>query len=206
MFGKKKSESADSLKELKGATLQNVLMGTLFVLLGVLLVLNPKGVVETLCFSVGSVILLIGAVNLIIYFVSDVKNNLPKNKFIIGIVLIILGLFFIVGYKTIMKIMSRIIGVLIIFNGVMKLQSALNAMKMKAKGWAYLALISVVTILIGAVFLLHFFGTAKIVLRIVGLFLILIGMMDMVNVVYIRKRLGDYLKDMEALTQEAKEL
>ena len=31
-------------------------------------------------------------------------------------------------------------------------------------------------------------------------------MMDMVKVVYIRKRLGDYLKDMEALTQEAKEL
>lgn len=206
MFGKKKMEEADSMKALKGATLQNVLMGVLFILLGVFLVLNPKGVARTICFSIGAVILTIGVVNLIIYFVSDVKHNLPKNKFIIGVVLVILGLFFIIGYRAIMEIMSRIMGVMIIFNGVMKLQSALDAMKMKAKGWVYFLLISVVTLLIGAIFLIHSFGSAKLVLRIVGLVLIAIGVTDLISVLYIRKRLGEYLQDKEALIQDAKEL
>ena len=206
MFGKKKMEEADSMKALKGATLQNVLMGLLFVLLGVFLVLNPKGVARTICFSIGSVVLLIGVANLVIYFVSDVKHNLPKNKFIIGVILVILGLFFIIGYRAIMEIMSRIMGVMIIFNGVMKLQSALDAMKMKAKGWAVLLLISVVTLLIGAAFLIFSFGSAKLVLRIVGLLLIAIGVSDLVSVLYIRKRLGEYLQDRDALIQDAKEI
>ena len=206
MFGKKKMEEADSMKALKGATLQNVLMGLLFVLLGVFLVLNPKGVARTICFSIGSVVLLIGVANLVIYFVSDVKHNLPKNKFIIGVILVILGLFFIIGYRAIMEIMSRIMGVMIIFNGVMKLQSALDAMKMKTKGWAVLLLISVVTLLIGAAFLIFSFGSAKLVLRIVGLLLIAIGVSDLVSVLYIRKRLGEYLQDRDALIQDAKEI
>ncbi len=206
MFGKKKRESEiQSLNQLKGFTWQSVLMGILFVLIGVVLVFNPEGVARTICFTIGAIIAAVGVINIILYFATDFKNNIQQNKLVIGILLSVLGLFFIVGYRIIMSVIPFVMGILIIFNGIVKLQTALNLVKIKAGSWGLSLAIAIITILLGVGIVLNSFGAAKTILRVIGFCLIFSGITDIINVVYLGKKTRNYFKDMEALNQDLKD-
>lgn len=203
MFGKKKqNEELDELKQLKGLKWQSILMGLLFVLVGMVLILNPESVARTICFTVGSIIMIVGIIDIIVYFLTDFKNNMQQNKLVLGILLLVVGIFFIAGYKIIVSIIPLVMGILILFNGVMKLQTALNAAKMKSNGWGYLLGIAIVVIILGAVIIFNPFGTAAMVLRVAGVCLVFSGVMDIINMVYMSRKMSDYIKDMEALNQD----
>lgn len=203
MFGNKKN--SEILKELRGATWQSVLIGILFVLFGVTLLLNPEGLTRAVCYTVGIIFMAAGIVQLIIYFMSNVEKNMQSNRFIVGIILIAIGIFFIAGYRLIMSIIPFVMGILILFNGVMKLQTALDAMKMKANRWGFLLVIAIITIILGLFVAFNPFKAAKTVLRLVGACMIFSGVTDLVNVIYISRGLKNYIKDMEALVQDPKD-
>ena len=205
MFFKSKSkkikEEIDELKEIKGIKLQSVLIAIVFILLGTVLVINPLGTTRTICYSIGSIILGAGIVFIIIYLVSDYKDNIKKNKLVIGIVLTIIGILFFVLYRLVVSVIPTVIGVLIFINGLTKLQTALDARRINKDKSLWMIIMAVVVILVGAFAIINPFGVSGLVLRVLGIILMISGITDLVSFIILNKKIKDHIKDMEALEQ-----
>lgn len=201
----KKKKQSEALKELKGVTWQSVVVGILFVLLGVVLLINPEEVTRRIFYTIGTLIVVFGLIQLLMYFLSNVERSLKRNRFIIGILMIIAGVFFIFGYKIIKNAVPYIMGVFILANGIMKMQTAMNAMKIKGNRWGLLVLIAALTILLGIAILILANGITNFVLRIVGASMIFSGVTDIINMIYMSRGLKNYIEDMEALVQDSKD-
>ena len=198
---KKRKEEIDELKELKGIKLQSVLIAILFILLGLVLAINPLGVTRTICYTIGSIILCAGVVFIIIYLVSDYKDNINKNKLVIGIALTIIGILFFILYRLIVSVIPTVIGVLIFINGLTKLQTALDARRINKDKSLWMIIMAIVVILAGAFAIINPFGVSGLVLRVLGVILMISGITDLVSFVILNKRIKDHIKDMEALEQ-----
>lgn len=198
---KKRKEEINELKELKGIKMQSVLIAILFILLGSVLVINPLGTTRTICYTIGSIILGAGIIFIIIYLVSDFKYNLKKNKLVIGIVLAIVGILFFVLYSIIVSVIPTVIGVLIFINGLTKLQTALDARRINKDNSSWMIIVAAVVILVGALAIFNPFGVSGFILRILGIFLIISGITDLVNFSILNKKIKNHIKDMEALNQ-----
>ena len=201
----KKKKQSEALKELKGVTWQSGVVGILFVLLGVVLLINPEEVTRRIFYTIGTLIVVFGLIQLLMYFLSNVERSLKRNRFIIGILMIITGTFFILGYKIIKNAVPYIMGVFILTNGIMKMQTAMNAMKIKGNRWGMLVIIAVLTILLGIAILILANGITNFVLRIVGASMIFSGVTDIINMIYMSRGLKNYIEDMEALVQDSKD-
>lgn len=198
---KKRKEEIDELKELKGIKLQSVLIAILFILLGLVLAINPLGVTRTICFTIGSIILGTGVVFIIVYLVSDFKDNIKKNKLVIGIILLILGIVFFVAYRVIMTGIPTVLGVMIFINGLGKLQTALDARRINKDKSLWLIIVAIAIILLGAFLVFNPLGASKLALRVIGIFLMISGITDIVSFVILNKKIKNHIKDMEALNQ-----
>ena len=198
---KKRKEEIDELKELKGFKLQSVLIAILFILMGLVLVINPLGTTRTICFTIGSIILGAGLIFIIIYLVSDFKANIKKNKLVIGIVLLILGMVFFIAYRVIMSVIPTVLGVMIFVNGLTKLQTGIDARKINKDKSLWMIILAIVIILLGAFVVFNPFSASKLILRIIGICLMFSGITDLVSFIYLNKKISNYIKDMKALDQ-----
>ena len=201
----KKKKQSEAIKQLKGATWQSVVTGILFILLGVVLLINPEKVTRTIFHTIGTLLIVFGLIQLLMYFLSHVERRLKKNRFIIGSCIIIAGMFFIFGYSLIKNIVPYIMGGFIFVNGIIKLQTAMNVMKLKGNKGGMLVLIAILTILLGIAILIMANKITNLILRIVGAAMIFTGVTEMVNMFYMSRGLKNYLEDMEALVQDPKD-
>ena len=204
MFGKKKMDRS-SLKALRGATWQSVLMGLIFVACGVLLLTNPEGFIRSIFYIMGALFIVTGIIQIVLYLLSGVEKSLQQRRVFTGAVLIIIGIFLNVGYRLILSVIPFVLGLVILFNGVMKLQTAMDAMKMKSPKYGLLLGVAILTVMLGIFISFNPFKTAKTVLRVIGACMIFSGVTDLFNVLYVSRGLRNYLKDMEALTQDPKD-
>lgn len=94
MFGKREN---DGEKKLKTITFHSLISAILLIVVGLLLLINPVGSIRTMCVTIGMILGAIGAVELLIYFVSDMKKNNGNNKLVFGIFLVVAGLFIMIG-------------------------------------------------------------------------------------------------------------
>lgn len=200
-MGKRKKEM-DALEELKGLEWRSMLSGVLFVLLGIVLVMNPRQTVKNICYAIGAVLMIVGIINLLIYFVSDYKKNMQRNKMVIGIISMVAGVFFIVLYRVVMSLFPLVMGILIFVSGLSKLQAAFNIKKMQTNGWKGMLLIAVINTLLGVFIIINPIGAASTVLRIIGVCLIFSGAVDLFNMIYTSRKVRNHIKDMKALEQD----
>ena len=203
MFGKREN---DGEKKLKTITFHSLISAILLIVVGLLLLINPVGSISTMCVTIGMILGAIGAVELLIYFVSDMKKNNGNNKLVFGIFFVVAGLFIMIGYRIVMQIVPLVLGLFIVVDGIMKLQTAVNAMKMNTEGKFAVLAIALITTVVGFVICFNAFDTAKILLRIIGAVMIFSGITDVMNIIYISRKLKNYVDDMKALNQDPKDI
>ncbi len=198
MFGKKVDNKSSDEKAIKSITWQSLFAAVLMILIGCVLMIHP-GIVKNICMIFGTALCVVGVVQLIIYFVSDVKKNYGKNKFIAGLCLIAAGLFVMIGYKIVMDIIPVVLGIFILVDGIIKLQTALNASKMDEYNHKPILVIAILTIIAGVAIIMFYSHIINFALRIVGAVMVFSGITDFVNVIYVGRKIRNYVKDMEAL-------
>ena len=62
-----------------------------------------------------------------------------------------------------------------------------------------------VNIALGILLLSDVIGAAKLMIRVVGACMIYSGVTDLANIVYMSKKMSDYIKDMQALEQDGED-
>ena len=158
----------------------SMIYSIVFILIGLLLFLDPAGFVELISYMIGMLLLIIGTNNVLNY---SRNRDLAVNKtlLVVGVILFIVGIFLIVKPTFIGKIVPSIIGVCLIIKAIEKLMY-LSYISDKNSEQYMISLISGIIIMIAGIFLLFnpLSGTL-IVTQIIGVIIVIYSVMDIIE-------------------------
>ena len=145
-----------------------ITISILSLLAGIALVIWPGASVITICYVVGSAVILVGAVRLAGYFSKDSYNLNFQFDFAMGLVFLILGTVLIFHPGDTVAVLHFSVGILVLVDSVFKLQTALDAKHFGLKKWWVMLLCALLCAGLGLVLVILPFRTAEILVRVTG--------------------------------------
>lgn len=179
---------------LKSSYRLSVSYSLLFILIGILLFLDPAGFVILVSYLIGILLLIAGTNNLINYS----KNKdlfVSKALLVFGVILFIMGIYLIARPTFIGKIVPSIIGVCLIINSIEKL-IYLNYLTEKNNESYIISLISgIVILLVGIFLIINPLSGTLIVTQIIGILIMIYSIIDLIEKFKFKKGFKNIKKD-----------
>jgi uncharacterized membrane protein HdeD (DUF308 family) len=163
------------LEFLKRNAMLSVISSVLFLILGIIFILNPSAVTTFISYIFGLSFILVGIVKIITYFSN--KSNIYNFELIIGIVALAIGIFVITCSSTISALFRIIIGIWIIYTGILRFVSSIRLKEVDIKMWPFLLIMSIVMIIAGVYVVLNS-GTLIIS---IGAIVVIYAIMDLIE-------------------------
>lgn len=155
-----------------------------YLVVGVALIFWPAGLLQAVCYAVGGLVLIAGLSSIFSYLKT--KNEMFSAKFmlVLGILVSGLGLFLLLQPKTVASILPLVVGLFVLVDGLGRLQTAWQVKKTGYEQWWKMALPSLFSALLGGIIVLNPFGTAALMVQVVGLILAIEGIINLVTLKY----------------------
>ena len=196
----------DSLKKVFRSSIVSSLI---LMILGILLFFQSEFTIMVIAYVIGAILIAIGSLA-IVKFVQNI-NNKQKNELdiVYGLGTIILGILVIKNHQTIASIIPFVIGVSIIINSSTKLQFAFELKAKENPQWKMTMLTSIISVACGVILLFNPFKGAILITQVVGGFIILYAILDIIstitikkNVEAIHKAIDGSLEEVEVISEE----
>ncbi|MBQ3307020.1 MAG: DUF308 domain-containing protein [Bacilli bacterium] len=183
----------------------SIISSLLLIALGILLIVRSEATIMTISYVIGGVLIAIGVLAEI-GFLKENKNNITKTDMdvIYGIVCIILGIVVINNPEAIASIIPLVIGIIIIVNSAVKLQYSLELKKEKNDLWLSTLILSIVMLVCGVVLIFNPFAGAVLLTKIVGVFILVYAVLDLLSTFFIRNTLKKFQEAVKEEVTEAK--
>ena len=139
----------------------------------------PSTTINFISSIIGIVILFI-SINYLVRYFKFKEYNL-KLDLILGIFLLVLSLLFIFNSKFISGILPFLVGIYFVSNSIPKIQYAFNLKKANSSNWITLLIIALICLIFGILFILNPFHGALVITKIIGIFMMIYSIMDIVN-------------------------
>lgn len=178
------------LKEMKWNML---LTAVLYMVLGLVLLIFPATTARTICYMIAAIAIVTGMVNLVVYFTRNITRNYYRNDFVAGLLLMVLGIFVIYKVDLIIALVPFILGLCIIISGLFKIQGALDVQRMGGNVVLILG-VAVVNVVVGILMVINPFESALLLYRLLGVGLLFSGMTDLASTLYLSSRMHSYMK------------
>lgn len=181
----------------------SIITSIILITLGMLLIFQSEATIITISYVIGGVLVAIGVLA-IIKFVQN-TNNAQKSELDIayGIISVILGVIVIKNPEAIASIIPTILGISIIISSATKLQ---YAFELKAGGnnlWKTTMGISIISTLCGIILLFNPFKAITYFTKVVGIFIVIYALLDMVSTFTIKRNVKMFHKSIEEDITEA---
>lgn len=179
------------------------LITSLFLIaLGLLLIFQSDAVIYSISYIIGGILIAIGVLA-IIKFIQNTNNEQKAELDIVyGIVSVILGIIVIKNPQAIASIIPAILGISIVISSATKLQ---YAFELKANGnnlWKTTMVISIISTLCGIVLLFNPFKALSSFTKVVGIFIVIYAVLDMISTFTIKRNVKIFQKTMrEGITE-----
>lgn len=183
-----------------------VISAILCVVLGIVLVVWPDLSMQIVCIAIGAVLLIGGGVRLAVYFTNKDGSMYAQMNLIMGIVLVVVGIWILMKPDKVLAIIPIIVGIVIVLHGVNDLQQAVALCKDKYDKWWVALILGLLTVGFGALLICRPFAALDTVVMLIGLFLIYDGLSDIWIVSRIYRTAKVLRQEAEALDVEAKEV
>lgn len=184
------------LKQLKWDTL---LMGALYILLGIVALVIPETMERLLGFLIGVVLIIAGAVSMISYLLRDAHQNYYHNDFLHGLLGILLGIVVLYKVDIIISLVPFLLGTLVLVSGLSKLQDVIDLKRLEYGNWILMLVLAVINIMLGLILIFNPMAAASLLFRLIGIGLIFSGITDCVTTVYFAGKIRDYFADLNAV-------
>lgn len=179
---------------------------------GILLILQSEATIITISYVIGGLLIALGVIAGISFF-KNIKDRSKNDLDIVyGIVCIILGVLVIQNPEAIASIIPFVLGLVIIINSATKLQYSFELYKEKNKLWLSTLVLSVVMIVCGVVLIFNPFKGAVLLTRIVGIFILIYSVLDLISTFVISKtfnkihnQIEENIKDAEVIEEKTVE-
>ncbi|MBP3921182.1 MAG: DUF308 domain-containing protein [Bacilli bacterium] len=152
----------------------SIFTSILFLILGILLVINPSEMVKFITYIIGVIFCIFGSIKLFSYY--KFKNEVSNMNLTLGITAIIIGIIIMFCGNVIEFAIRIIIGGYILASGINKLIVALNSKNYNNK-WIGLLIISILLIICGLYIILK----SNIIISTIGIILIIYSSIDIAS-------------------------
>lgn len=166
------------IKEIKTTLL---VMAGFYIIMGLLMLLFPQLVSNTICYVIGAICLITGGLAVYTYVASQIYGPLAMLTLVIAIVFIGLGLFIFLNPETFASFIPLVMGIVLALEGLSKFQSSVTLKKYNYDKWWEILAGAIVVFAFGIVLLLNPFTSLIILIRILGFFLIIDGVSNILT-------------------------
>lgn len=166
----------------------------ILMILGLLLIFQSEVTITTISYIIGAALIALGVLALI-RFIKSAKNITEMNfnlDIIYGLVTVILGIVIITNPKAIASILPIVLGIAIVINSASKLQYAFILKNDNNDMWKTTMIIAIVSAICGVVLLFNPFAGAVLIMKIVGIFIVVYSVLDIVSTVIIKKNVDEF--------------
>lgn len=171
----------------------SILTSTLLFCLGILLIFESEVTVITISYVIGSILVAAGTFALIRYVSVNKKGfDASELDLLYGIVTIILGILIITHPQAIASIIPIILGIAIVISSASKIQYAFNLKNNGNELWKTTMAIALISTICGIILLFNPFAGALLLMRIVGIFIVVYSILDIVSTYIIKKNVEEF--------------
>ena len=167
-----------SLWPVKLAKSGYILLSLLLCVLGVVLIACPLFSAKLLCYILGGLLMVYGAIKIVGYFSKDLYRLAFQFDFAFGMLLCLVGLLMILFPEGGLTVIYTVIGIIVLADGLFKIQTAFEAKKFGIDKWWAILLFAVASALLGLVLVLNPVKTAGFIMVLLGVSLILEGILN----------------------------
>lgn len=159
-----------------------------FIILGIFLLLKPETTISLISYILGLIIGIFGISGIVRHFKNKYQTiNLDLSY---GIFCLIISMILIFNTKALASIIPSIIGVFIIINSTMKIEYTLLLKKQSNPIWINTLVLSIINLLCGIILILNPFGSAIVITKLIGIFIIIYSVFDLIECYLIKKNLN----------------
>ena len=166
----------------------------IFVILGLFLFIKPDATINTISYIFGVFLLILGIISIFKYFKYEYEINTLDFDLVYGVLVSISGIYLIINPVLLATIFPTILGIWIIVNSVTKFQYALLLKKLNKNDFKYILIISLLAFILGIVLLINPLKTVLVVTQIIGIFIIIYAVLDIIDNFILRRNKDDFNK------------
>ncbi len=152
---------------------------------GLCLIIWPEQFATIFCYVIGSIALILGAIELVIFFVRDFTSTSSGYRLLVGLLASIFGLILLLKPDNSAVFFSMLVGVFIIIDSVVKLQATFELKNIGAIQWWVNLVLSVVSAVLGVMLVINPFGTGTLLLIFMGISLIVDAIENVFTVIFL---------------------
>lgn len=172
------------MKKTQTFSITDLIILLIIFIIGIILITKSAFVINLLSWVIGGILGLIGIIKVIYYFVNK-KNNPEYDSFMLGILMIIGGIFLLI-FPNIIDVTIRIIfGGWILFTGINRLILAFTVSKIDKIGFRTFLITSIIIVITGILVLINFY-------ELVGILLVIYAIAEIVNYIYFNCKKQEY--------------
>lgn len=168
----------------------NIIMFLLEILVGILLLIKPIGFTKGIIILVGIILTVLGIINIIRYFTTDIIYAIKEQSLYNGFIFISLGLFCILctnWFIATFPVLTILYGIAIFIIGLKKLSWTVNLIRLKRKHWLIVGISAVSSLIFSIIIMKNPFSTITILWQFTGIVLIIESILDIIGIVFENK-------------------
>ena len=182
---------------LKSLKWEMVIYALLCILMGILMMIYPSSILNTICYIIAVIFLLLAIRYLLEYRKRDLINDFYKYELVVVIIF--------VKKDFVISIIPFIVGIIIVISGIMKIENALDLKRMDSH-WVFLLIVAIVNVLLGIVILINPQNTAVFVTRITGIILTYSGVVDLITTLTVSGKIRRWVDDNTIIDTESRDI
>ena len=164
----------------------SIISSLVLVAFGILLIVQSEATILAISYIIGALLIAVGVIAGI-NFIKEMKETTRNElEIIYTLVCVILGIIVIKNPEAIASIIPLVIGFIIVVNSATKLQYSIELRKANNELWLSTLILSIVMLVCGIVLIFNPFEGAVFLTRIVGIFILVYAVLDLVSTIIIK--------------------
>lgn len=175
----------------------SLITSIVLVVVGILLIVKPEEILSLISIIIGVGLVVMGIFG-VVNFIKDIQDNNPMSlDLIYGALCLIVGSVLITNTKIVGSILPIVLGIWMVINSIIKAQYATILKEDNNREWQLTLIISILTLVCGILFIFNPFKGAAVLTQIIGTILVIYAVMDIINIIILKKNIHDFKKDVK---------
>lgn len=179
----------------------SIIVAFLSIVLGVVLVMYPDKAASIFVKVCGYALIALGVYYIVVYFARKSKVAMLQMEMLLGIVLLLIGIWMVTKPASVIALLQYVVGALIIIHGIIDLQASLNIKRAGFDKWGASLVLSLLTLALGVLIIIDPFSATQVLMVVIGIVLVFDGLSD----VYIIAVLSKLFKDVKEAVTDAEQ-
>lgn len=176
-------------------------LSTVYVVIGLIMLINPKFVCDAINYIIGFAILIFGIIYLINLY-NKYRNEINKISFLAGILCMSFGIFLILNTSLLISMIPFCSGVIITLDSIYQFKNSIELKKYGNDKWWINLLVAILFLSFAIYIMANAQNVTYLVIRIIGIILLLDAFMDIYSYLKLKSLKKDFEKSIVVVKEK----